>query len=130
MFNLRDEIILCQNMRERAYSPYSNYTVGATLVCKNGKRYVGCNIENDGLQSICAERVAFLKAISEGESEFAYIVVMGGKKGETAEKCTPCGYCRQFMSEFVKDDFKVFNVYDEKIDEYDFNDLFPFSFRL
>ena len=130
MFNLRDEIILCQNMRERAYSPYSNYTVGATLVCKNGKRYVGCNIENDGLQSICAERVAFLKAISEGESEFAYIVVMGGKKGEKAEKCTPCGYCRQFMSEFVKDDFKVFNVYDEKIDEYDFNDLFPFSFRL
>ena len=130
MFNLRDEIILCQNMRERAYSPYSNYTVGATLVCKNGKRYVGCNIENDGLQSICAERVAFLKAISEGESEFAYIVVMGGKKGEKAEKCTPCGYCRQFMSEFVKDDFKVFNVYDEKIDEYDYNDLFPFSFRL
>ena len=130
MFNLRDEIILCQNMRERAYSPYSNYTVGATLVCKNGKRYVGCNIENDGLQSICAERVAFLKAISEGESEFAYIVVMGGKKGEKADKCTPCGYCRQFMSEFVKDDFKVFNVYDEKIDEYDFNDLFPFSFRL
>ncbi len=130
MFNLRDEIILCQNMRERAYSPYSNYTVGATLVCKNGKMYLGCNIENDGLQSICAERVAFLKAISEGESEFAYIVVMGGKKGEKAEKCTPCGYCRQFISEFVGDDFKVFNVYDEKIDEYDFKELLPFSFRL
>jgi len=130
MFNLRDEIILCQNMRERAYSPYSNYTVGATLVCKNGKMYLGCNIENDGLQSICAERVAFLKAISEGESEFAYIVVMGGKKGEKAEKCTPCGYCRQFISEFVGDDFKVFNVYDENIDEYDFKDLFPFSFKL
>ena len=130
MFNLRDEIILCQNMRERAYSPYSNYTVGATLVCKNGKMYLGCNIENDGLQSICAERVAFLKAISEGESEFAYIVVMGGKKGEKAEKCTPCGYCRQFISEFVGDYFKVFNVYDEKIDEYDFKELLPFSFRL
>ena len=130
MFNLRDEIILCQNMRKRAYSPYSNYTVGATLVCKNGKMHLGCNIENDGLQSICAERVAFLKAISEGESEFAYIVVMGGKKGEKAEKCTPCGYCRQFISEFVGDDFKVFNVYDEKIDEYDFKELFPFSFKL
>ncbi len=130
MINLKDELILCTNMREKSHAPYSNYNVGATLVCKNGKKYTGCNIENHGIQGICAERTAFAKAISEGEMEFSHIVIMGGKKGEDAEKCLPCGYCRQFMSEFVEKNFKVFNIYENKVDEYTMEDLLPYSFEL
>ena len=126
-----EDIELAKSARLKAYVPYSNFQVGAALRTKSGKIYLGCNIENHGIQSICAERTAFIKALSEGEREFESITVVGAPKGEEPRKeCMPCGYCRQFMSEFVKDDFKVFNVYDEKIDEYDFNDLFPFSFRL
>ncbi len=129
MINLKDDYILATNQRKRAYAKYSNYTVGAVLTCKNGKKYTGCNIENGGIQSICAERVAFSKAISEGEMEFAYIVVIGGKKDEPAEKCLPCGYCRQFMSEFVDNkEFKVYNIYDNKVDEYEFRELLPNPF--
>ena len=69
MINIKDEIMLATDARTRAYAPHSGYTVGATLRCKNGKRYYGCNIANSGIQSICAERTAFVKAISEGERE-------------------------------------------------------------
>lgn len=130
MINLKDDYILATNMRERAYAPYSNYTVGAVLQAKNGKKYTGCNVENNGIQSICAERVAFCKAISEGEYEFDRIVIMGGKKGEEPEKCLPCGYCRQFMSEFVDKDFKVYVIYKNKVEEYTMEELLPYSFEL
>lgn len=130
MVDLRDDLILARNMRQRAYSPYSNYTVGAVLKTKNGKKYTGCNVENSGIQSICAERVAFCKAIGEGEREFESILVLGGKKGESPEKYLPCGYCRQFMREFVDDDFKIYTVYDNKIEEYTFNELLPNSFKI
>ena len=130
MVDLRDDVILARNMRERAYSPYSNYTVGAVLKTKSGKRYTGCNIENAGIQSICAERVAFCKAVSEGEREFESILVMGGEKGKEPEKCLPCGYCRQFMTEFVGKDFKIYTVYDNKAKEYTLEELLPNSFSL
>ena len=130
MLDLNDDIIIATNMRERAYAKYSNYTVGAVLKAKNGKRYAGCNIENGGIQSICAERVAFSKAISEGEKEFERIVVMGGPKGKEPEKCLPCGYCRQFMTEFVDKDFKVYVVYEGKVEEYKIEELIPYSFKM
>jgi cytidine deaminase len=130
MSDLKDSMILASNMRKRAYSPYSNYTVGAVLKCKNGKKYTGCNVENGGIQSICAERVAFCKAISEGEYEFESIVIIGGKKDKEPEKCLPCGYCRQFMSEFVGNDFKIYTIYDNKVEEYIMEDLLPNSFEL
>ncbi len=129
MLDLKDDIILATNMRERAYAKTSNYTVGAVLQTKNGKRYTGCNIENNGIQSICAERVAFCKAISEGETEFQKIVVMGGPKDKEAEKCLPCGYCRQFMNEFVDKNFKIYTVYNSKIEEYTMEELLPYSFK-
>jgi len=130
MVNLKDEIMLATDARTRAYAPHSGYTVGAALRCKNGKIYYGCNIENAGIQSICAERTAFAKAISEGEKEFDYIVVIGGAKGKKPEKCLPCGYCRQFMNEFVDKNFKVYTVYDKKIEEYTIEELLPHSFKL
>lgn len=116
---------------KNAHSPYSNFCVGAALITKSGKIYTGCNIENHGIMSICAERVAFLKAISEGEKEFEYIVVVAGKKGEKLEPTTPCGYCRQFMSEFVSKDFKIYGL-DEKenIKEYKMCELLPENFSV
>ena len=66
--------------RENAYTPYTNYKVGCALLTKSGKIFSGCNIENDGIMSICAERVAFSKAISEGEKDFECILVLGRKR--------------------------------------------------
>ena len=130
MADLRDDIILATNVRKNAYVKYTPYTVGAVVMAKNGKRYTGCNVQNHGIQSICAERVAFCKAISEGEKEFERLVVIGGKENESAEKCLPCGYCRQFISEFVDKDFKIYTVYDNKVEEYKLEDLLPNSFDL
>lgn len=129
-YNLNDDIRIAQNMRERAYTKYVEYTVGAVLKAKSGKKYTGCNIQNHGLQSICAERVALCKAISEGEREFDYILVMGGPKGKEPERCLPCGVCRQFLSEFADKDFKVYTVYGDTIEEYEFSELLPYGFEL
>ncbi|MBR4261468.1 MAG: cytidine deaminase [Clostridia bacterium] len=126
-----EDIELAKKARLNACSPYSNYQVGAALRTKSGKIYLGCNIENHGIQSICAERTAFVKALSDGEREFESITVVGANKGEEpSEKCTPCGYCRQFMSEFVDDNFKVCVVdKDNKVEELTINDLLPHSFK-
>ena len=126
-----EDIKLAKDARNNSYSPYSNFTVGCVLVCKNGKKYTGCNIENGGIQSICAERTAFCKAISEGEREFSYIVVAGAKKQEDAkEECLPCGYCRQFMNEFVDEDFRIYSIENENVKEYTIKDLLPYGFKL
>ena len=127
-----DEVIqIAKDVRKNAYVPYSNYSVGAALVCKNGNVYSGCNIENDSIMSICAERVAFTKALSEGERDFDYIVICGGSNLETLENCTPCGYCRQFMNEFVDKDFKIFLINSSDDAEiYHIDDLLPHSFKL
>ena len=107
--NLDKEIKTAKDVRKNAYAPHTPYLVGAALKCKSGKIYSGCNVQNDGIMSICAERVAFLKAISEGEKEFEYIVICGGPDIFTVDNCTPCGYCRQFMNEFVNEDFKIYS---------------------
>ena len=131
MIDLNDDVILANNMRSRAYVKYTPYTVGAVLTTRNGKKYTGCNIQNNGIQSYCAERVAFLKAISEGEFLFDRIVIMGGPKGKPAEKCLPCGYCRQFMSEIVSKDFKIYGLdIDGKIKEYNMGELLPENFSI
>ena len=81
--------------------------------------------------AICAERVAFTKAISEGEKDFEYIVVCGGKDLTNLDNCLPCGYCRQFMSEFVDNDFKVYALGpNDKITSYSMSDLLPYNFSL
>lgn len=96
--------------REKSYSPYSNYMVGAALMGKSGKIYHGCNVESASYSPTnCAERTAFFKAVSEGEREFTKIAVVGAKRGEdTDEMCSPCGVCRQVMMEFGKpDEFEI-----------------------
>lgn len=126
-----EDINLAKKARLNACSPYSNYQVGAALRTKSGKVYLGCNIENHGIQAICSERTAFAKALSEGEREFESITVVGAPKGEEpTEKCVPCGYCRQFMSEYVDDDFKVCVVDGENnVEELTINDLLPYGFK-
>lgn len=115
--------------RENSYSPYSNFKVGCALLTKNGKIFSGCNIENAGIMSICAERVAFSKAVSEGEREFEAILVVGGKN--ELIYTTPCGYCRQFMTEFCSKDFPVYMCYeDDKIQKLTLEELLPHSFAL
>lgn len=130
MYN--EDIELAKNARLKAYSPYSNFQVGAALRTKSGKVYIGSNIENHGIQGICAERTAFAKALSEGEREFESITVVGSPKGEECtEKCMPCGYCRQFMSEFVNKDFKICVVDKENnVEEFTIDELLPHSFKL
>ena len=129
--SLDDAISIAKSARKNSYAPLSNYFVGAALKCKSGKIYSGCNIENSGIMSICAERVAFAKAISEGEKEFEYIVVCGGSSLDCTEHCTPCGYCRQFINEFVDKDFKIYLVEpDDKILEYTIAELLPHGFKL
>ena len=129
--DLTNAIQIAKAVRKNSYSPYGKYYVGCALMCKSGKIYSGCNIENDGIQSICAERVAFTKAISEGKRDFEYIVVCGGNTLDSLDNCLPCGYCRQFMCEFVNKDFKIYALSEgDKITEYSISDLLPNNFRL
>jgi len=110
---------------------YSNFTVGAALLTQDGKVYKGFNVENHGIQSICAERVAFVKALSEGNDRFAAIAVVGKQlKDNHFTKCLPCGYCRQFMSEYAEEDFLIYSYDDkeEKLYTYKLKDLLPESF--
>jgi len=89
---------LANTARERAYIPYSGYPVGSSLRTKSGRIFTGVNIENAAYpQTICAERVAMFKAISEGEKEFEVITVVTDNGG------SPCGGCRQVMAEFGLD---------------------------
>lgn len=86
--------------REKAYAPFSGFSVGAALLGKSGKIYTGCNVENSsyGL-TICAERVALFKAISEGEKAFDTLAVIA----DTAKPVPPCGACMQVLAEFNPD---------------------------
>lgn len=127
-----EDIEIAKKSRLNAHAPYSNFQVGTALRTKSGKVYSGCNIENHGIQGICAERTAFAKALSEGEREFESITIVGAKRdSEITERCMPCGYCRQFMSEFVNSDFKI-HVVDKynNIEEFSIDELLPNRFTL
>ena len=114
-----------------AYAPYSDFCVGAALLCSDGKVYTGCNIENASFTpTCCAERVAVFKAVSEGQREFRAIAVYGQKTGETAKECYPCGVCRQVLSEFCSDDFVVITADADAVNESTLGELLPKSFNL
>ena len=102
-------IHVAKKAMENAYAPYSGYKVGAALLCADGTVFTGCNIENASFSpTICAERTAFAKAVSEGQREFVAIAVCGGKDGVITGLFPPCGVCRQVMREFCREDFAVF----------------------
>jgi cytidine deaminase len=90
--------------REKAYVPYSNFQVGAAILTTDGKVYHGCNIENAAYSMCnCAERTALFKAYSEGDRDFKMLAVVA----DTDRPCSPCGACRQVISELCPSDMKV-----------------------
>lgn len=126
--------LLCQKAVEalkNSYSPYSNCKVGAALLCKSGKIFTGCNIENASFSpTICAERVAFSKAVSEGEKDFEAIAVAGQING-VLTAFSPCGVCRQVMAEFCDNNFNILVVTGENtFNEYALGQILPISFNL
>lgn len=112
-----------------SYSPYSDFKVGAALLCKNGKVYIGTNIENASYSAtICAERSAISNAVSNGETEFSAIAIVGGKNGEIEDFCYPCGSCRQVINEFCDKDFKIILTDGKSLKTITLKELLPFSF--
>ena len=129
---LKNLMIIAMEARKYSYCPYSNYSVGAALLCKDGRVVTGSNIENASYGATnCAERTAFFKAVSEGEKDFVAIAISGGFKDTEADSYAyPCGVCRQVMREFCDEEkFKVIVVKNEKeYEEYLLKDLLPKSF--
>ena len=131
-FDVKELLALANEARADSYSPYSEISVGAALLTKSGKIYKGCNIENASYSpTICAERVAFFKAVSEGETEFYAIAIAGGKRGEPSRAdFPPCGVCRQVMSEFCDSDFRVIWGNTDNFTEKTLGEILPHSFNL
>lgn len=97
----RELVDLAFTMLERSYVPYSHFPVGAALLCADGTVFTGCNVENAAYgPTICAERTALVKAVSEGRRDgFVKLAVVGKSK----DYCWPCGVCRQVLYEFAPD---------------------------
>lgn len=134
----KDLIPLALEARQYAYAPYSHFMVGAALLCADGRVFKGCNIENCAFSpSICAERTAFAKAISEGYRDFTAIAIVGAPSdSKGTDLCTPCGVCRQVMSEFCQQDFHIIcaktdetgEILEQKV--FTLNEMLPGSFSL
>ena len=118
-------IDLAIDMLNKAYVPYSHFPVGAALECEDGSVFTGCNVENAsyGL-TICAERTAGVKAVSEGKRKFRRIVIAGN----SPDFCYPCGACRQVLSEFCSGDLRIVMGTPENITVSTLSDILPYSF--
>ena len=131
MMSDRELIDLAIEARKNAYTPYSDFKVGAALLSKEGKVYKGCNIENAAYTPTnCAERTAFFKAVSEGVTDFEAIAIVGGYDKDGLKFCPPCGVCRQVMMEFCESDKLRILLLDEddEIKSYLLKDILPFGF--
>lgn len=123
----RELIDISKAAQENAYAPYSDFQVGAALLCADGSVYSGCNIENASYPAgNCAERTAVFKAVSEGKREFSAIAITSSGGGLTF----PCGICRQVLAEFSKDIRIILEDENGKICGYALPELLPHSFEL
>ncbi len=115
---------MAEDVKNNAYAPYSNFRVGAVLLTKSSKVYTGCNIENSsyGL-TICAERVAVFKAVSEGEREFKILVLCADKD------VFPCGACLQVLNEFSPE-IEIVLKLKKEVKKFKLKDLLPYAFKL
>lgn len=130
-FDYKELISKAFEARKFSYCPYSHFAVGAALLAENDKVYTGCNIENASYTpGSCAERTAINKAVSEGIKDFIAIAIVGGYENSSDfDICPPCGVCRQVMSEFCADDFKIILAKSEDdYKVYTLNELLPVSF--
>ena len=127
----KELVKLSLEAKQKSYSPYSNFKVGAALLTKDFKVYMGANIENAAYTPTnCAERTAFFKAVFDGARDFKAIAVCGSLKDEEGDYCYPCGVCRQVMIEFCdKEEFEIIVVKDaENYKVYKLKELLPFGF--
>lgn len=124
----RELITIAKKASLNAYAPYSKFSVGAALECDDGKVFTGCNVENAALGStICAERTACCKAISEGHRRFRRLAIYA----DSANWATPCGACRQFLSEFTREtDLEILcSKADGRYVSYKLSELLPNTFN-
>jgi len=114
-------------VKENAYVPYSGFPVGAALMSKDGTVFTGCNVENATFgATICAERTAITKAVSEGHKQFSRIAIIS----EATDYCLPCGICRQVLMEFSPDIELLCAKADGSYESYRLEELLPHAFRL
>lgn len=118
---------MAKKAAENAYVPYSHFPVGAALECSDGTVFTGCNVENSAYGStICAERTAIVKAVSEGRTAFRRIAIYG----EGKNYCMPCGACRQVMAEFSPDMEVLCTRAGGGYVSYPLSKLMPYTFKL
>ena len=117
---------MADDAKANAYAPFSNFQVGAALLAESGKIYTGVNVENSSYGgTICAERTAYVKAISEGERSFKAIAI-----ASSGGEALPCGICRQFMYEFGPELDVITGENEENLRVLKLTDLLPEGFRL
>ncbi len=122
----KDLFLKSREVAQNAYAPFSHFNVGAALLAKNGEIYTGVNVENSSFGgTICAERTAFTKAISEGAREFEAIAITGN-----GGEAWPCGICRQFMYEFAPDLVVITGEDEEHMEQMTLRELLPHGFKL
>jgi cytidine deaminase len=125
--NDRELLKIAKDAAENAYVPYSKFPVGAALECSDGAIYTGCNIENSSIgNTICAERVAVAKAVSDGNRGFMRLAIYS----EGENYCMPCGSCRQFIYEFTPDVEILCAKADGRYVSYKLRQLLPHAFEL
>ena len=118
-------LALAREAAANSYSPYSHFAVGAALECMDGQVFIGCNVENAALgDTICAERTAAVKAVSEGRRDFARIAIWA----DSREYCYPCGSCRQFLQEFNKEMTVICGRGDGSFVSHPLREMMPFTF--
>ncbi|MBQ5489700.1 MAG: cytidine deaminase [Oscillospiraceae bacterium] len=121
----RELMSIAKEASKNAYTPYSKFNVGAALECEDGTVFTGCNVENAALGStICAERTACCKAVSEGHRKYSRIAIYGESRGY----CMPCGSCRQFLAEFSPEMEVLCSRADGRYVSYKLSELLPHTF--
>ncbi len=126
----RELIEIAKKAREFSCPSISNFKVGAAILTKEGKVFMGCNIEDPsgiGVTNICAERCAVIKAISEGYKDFEKMAIVGGKE-DCQEECLPCGACRQYLNSYCPR-IKIISLNNGNIETYDLKELLPYAFN-
>jgi len=124
--NDKELFLIAKEALKNAYTPFSHFKVGAALLAKDGRVFTGCNVENSSFgATICAERTACTKAISEGCREFEKIAI--ASDGGTA---WPCGICRQFMYEFEPELLVITGVDEDHLEKAKLNEILSYGFRL
>jgi len=129
MYDYKLLMDMAKEASKKSYSPFSRFAVGASVLAKSGKIYTGCNVENSSFgMTICAERCAIFKAISEGEREILAVAIYS----PNADDCNPCGACRQVMYEFQDSELGV-EIITESMSELvirKLSEYLPYGFKI